>query len=259
MHDSFKHKGMRKQLISKLQEDKRIENIKIFDAFEKVPRHFFLDLAFTEQAYSNMAFQIGAGQTISHPITVAFQTELLDLKHGDKVLEIGTGSGFQTCILFCLGASVYSIERQRELHVKSQPLIQNIVTRIKDDRIKNFQEEKRKINSNNDLKSEEKKQRISKIELEFRQKTPMPRLFLGDGYLGSPNNAPFDKVIVTCGAPEIPQALLDQLKVGGIMVIPIGEGSEQLMKRITKTSETDYRIDEFGTFKFVPMLENIAK
>lgn len=215
MQDTFKHKGMRKQLIEKLRQDDRIKNTGIFDAFDKIPRHFFLDLVFVEQAYTNMAFQIGAGQTISHPITVAFQTQLLELKRGDKVLEIGTGSGFQTCILCQMGAKVFSIERQKELYLKAKKII---------------------------------------MDLNFN-----PRLSFGDGYKGMPAFAPFDKIIVTCGAPDIPQALRDQLKVGGIMVIPIGEGEEQMMKRITKISETEYVEDEFGTFKFVPMLERTAK
>lgn len=215
MQDSFKHKGMRKKLIDELKQDKRIANPAIFEAFDKIPRHFFLDLAFTEQAYSNMAFQIGAGQTISHPITVAFQTQLLDIKRGDKVLEIGTGSGFQTCILCEMGAKVFSIERQKELFMKAKQIIHHF----------NFN----------------------------------PRLMFGDGYKGMPAFAPFDKIIVTCGAPDVPQSLLDQLKVGGCMVIPIGEGSEQIMKRIVKVSETETTIEELGTFKFVPMLERTAK
>jgi len=215
MQDSFKHKGMRRQLIALLRQDSRITNEAIFDAFDKIPRHFFLDLAFVEQAYTNMAFQIGAGQTISHPITVAFQTQLLDIQRGDKILEIGTGSGFQTCILCQMGAKVFSIERQRELHLKAKKIIHDL----------NF----------------------------------TPRLSYGDGYLGLPLIAPFDKIIVTCGAPDIPQTLKDQLKIGGVMIIPIGEGSEQIMKRIVKVSETEFQEEELGTFKFVPMLERKVK
>lgn len=216
LEDSFKHKGMRRQLIEELKKDPRIDvKSPIFLAFDKIPRHFFLDLAFEQQAYSNMAFQIGAGQTISHPITVAFQTMLLDVNKGDKILEIGTGSGFQTCILCELGAKVFSIERQKELYMKAKRIIHHF----------NFN----------------------------------PRLTFGDGYKGLPTFAPFDKIIVTCGAPDIPEALLEQLKVGGIMIIPIGEGSEQIMKRITKISETEIKEEEFGTFKFVPMLEKTVK
>lgn len=215
MQDSFKHKGMRKQLIAKLREDKRITNEAIFEAFDKIPRHYFLDLAFVEQAYTNMAFQIGAGQTISHPITVAFQTQLLEVKRGDRILEIGTGSGFQTCILCQMGAKVFSIERQRELYMKAKKIIHNL----------NF----------------------------------TPRLSFGDGYKGLPTLAPFDKIIVTCGAPDVPQTLLDQLMIGGVMIIPIGEGSEQVMKRIMKKSENEFDTEELGTFKFVPMLERTVK
>jgi protein-L-isoaspartate(D-aspartate) O-methyltransferase len=174
-----------------------------------------LDLAFLEQAYSNKAFQIGAGQTISHPITVAFQTQLLEVKKGDKILEIGTGSGFQTCILCELGAKVFSIERQKELYLKAKKIIQDF----------NFS----------------------------------PRLSFGDGYKGLPTFAPFDKIIVTCGAPDVPQALIDQLKIGGKMVIPVGEGSEQTMKLITKIAENELLTEELGTFKFVPMLEQVVK
>ena len=201
MQDSFKHKGLRKQLIEELKADNRITNPAIFEAFFKIPRHFFLDLAFLEQAYSNKAFQIGAGQTISHPITVAFQ--------------IGTGSGFQTCILCELGAKVFSIERQKELYLKAKKIIQDF----------NFS----------------------------------PRLSFGDGYKGLPTFAPFDKIIVTCGAPDVPQALIDQLKIGGKMVIPVGEGSEQTMKLITKIAENELFTEELGTFKFVPMLEQVVK
>jgi protein-L-isoaspartate(D-aspartate) O-methyltransferase len=206
---------MRKQLIAALRKDERIKNEAIFEAFYNIPRHFFLDLAFTEQAYSNMAFQIGAGQTISHPITVAFQTQLLAINRGDKILEIGTGSGFQTCILCEMGVKVFSIERQKELFMKAKQIIQHF----------GFN----------------------------------PRLMYGDGYKGMPAFAPFDKIIVTCGAPDVPQVLLDQLKIGGVMIIPIGEGSEQIMKRITKISETEKTVEELGTFKFVPMLERTAK
>lgn len=205
---------MRRKLIQELA-SKGIEDQRILDAFDAVPRHFFLDNAFAEQAYSNMAFQIGSGQTISHPYTVAFQTELLELKKGEKVLEIGSGSGFQTSILCELGAKVYSIERHRELHLKAKNIL--------------------------------------------RQLHYNARLSFGDGYKGLPAFAPFDKIIITCGAPGIPQALIDQLKAGGMMVIPIGEGEEQQMKRITKIAEGELKEEDFGVFKFVPMLENKVK
>jgi protein-L-isoaspartate(D-aspartate) O-methyltransferase len=209
LKDSFKHKGKRKQLILELA-SMGVKDQRILDAFDAVPRHYFLDTAFEDQAYSNMAFQIGAGQTISHPYTVAFQTELLEIQKGDKVLEIGTGSGFQTSILCELGAKVFSIERQSEL-LSSKHVIHHL----------NYS----------------------------------PKLFFGDGYKGSPLNAPFDKILVTCGAPEIPQELLKQLKVNGVMVIPVGEGKEQKMLKIMKQSDSSFTKEEFGTFKFVPMLE----
>lgn len=214
MEDSLKHKGMRRQLIEELKA-KGIQNKAILEAFDATPRHFFLDLAFINQAYSNTAFQIGAGQTISHPFTVAFQTDLLDVKKGTKVLEIGTGSGFQTSILCALGTKVFSVERQRELFLKA----------------------KRVIN-----------------ELGHN-----PKLFYGDGYKGQPAYAPFDRVLVTCGAPFVPDALLDQLVVGGILVIPIGEGAKQIMTKITKVSDTEFEKQTFGDFSFVPMLERTAK
>lgn len=214
MQDSFKYKGMRRKLIGELSE-KGIQDQRILDAFDKVPRHFFLDNAFAEQAYTNMAFQIGSGQTISHPFTVAFQTELLNLKRGEKVLEIGSGSGFQTSILCEMGAKVFSIERHKPLHLSAKSIL-------------------RHLNYN-------------------------ARLSFGDGYKGLPTFAPFDKIIITCGAPDIPESLVDQLKVGGVMIIPIGEGVEQQMKRITKVSTSELEIEDFGVFKFVPMLENKVK
>lgn len=211
MQDTYKHKGLRKQLIEELRL-KGISNQSILEAFNKIPRHFFLDLAFEKQAYSNMAFQIGAGQTISHPYTVAFQTQLLNPVKGEKILEIGTGSGFQTCILCQLGLKVYSIERQRELFIKAKTIIHHF----------HFS----------------------------------PTLFFGDGYKGLPTYAPFDKILVTCGAPHIPDTLLQQLKIGGILVIPLGAGNVQEMQRITKISETEFQTENFGDFSFVPMLEN---
>lgn len=211
MQDTYKHKGLRKLLIGELRQ-MGIKSERILEAFNEIPRHFFLDLAFEKQAYSNMAFQIGAGQTISHPYTVAFQTELLDVQKGEKVLEIGTGSGFQTCILCQLEAKVVSIERQRELFVKAKSIIHHF----------NFN----------------------------------PKLFFGDGYKGQPVYAPFDKILVTCGAPFVPDALLEQLKIGGVLVIPLGSGNVQEMKRIRKISETEFETENFGDFSFVPMLEN---
>lgn len=214
MQDTFKYKGMRRKLIEELRE-KGIKDERVLQAFDAVPRHFFLDNAFAEQAYSNMAFQIGSGQTISHPYTVAFQTELLEIKKGDKILEIGSGSGFQTSILCEMGAKVYSIERHKELHLKARNILRHLHYNA--------------------------------------------RLSFGDGYKGLPTFAPFDKIIITCGAPGVPQELVNQLKVGGVMIIPIGEGVEQQMKRIKKISETELKEEDFGVFRFVPMLENKVK
>lgn len=214
MEDNFRHKGMRRQLISELSK-MGIKNKVVLEAFEVIPRHFFLDLAFVNQAYSNTAFQIGAGQTISHPYTVAFQTELLEVQKRHKVLEIGTGSGFQTAVLCEMGAKVISIERQRELFLKA-------------------------------------KQIISKLGYN-------PKLFYGDGYKGQPSYAPFDRILVTCGAPFIPDALVDQLKVGGVLVIPIGAGEKQIMTKLIKKENGEISKETFGDFSFVPMLERTAK
>ncbi len=212
--DTFKHQGLRKQLIDIIRE-MGISDETILSAFYEIPRHLFLDAVFEKQAYSNVAFQIGAGQTISHPYTVAFQTQLLMLKKGMKVLEIGTGSGFQTCILNVLGAKVYSIERQQELFMKAKTIINSL--------------------------------------------NLTPKLFFGDGYKGRKQDAPYDRILVTCGAPSIPNTLLEQLSIGGIMVIPVGEQDGQVMIRITKTSENEYGTEKFGDFNFVPMLENTKK
>ena len=214
LKDTFRHKGKRKLLVEELGK-MGIEQTSILDAFIAIPRHYFLDLAFDEQAYTNMAFQIGSGQTISHPYTVAFQTQLLSVAKGDKMLEIGTGSGFQTCILCQMGAKVFSVERHMDLHIKAKSIISFF----------NFN----------------------------------AKLSFGDGYKGIPSHAPFDKILVTCGAPEIPQLLISQLKIGGLMVIPVGEGDEQKMLRITKLDAEQYKVEEFGTFKFVPMLERTVK
>jgi protein-L-isoaspartate(D-aspartate) O-methyltransferase len=211
VQDSNKHKGMRNRLISEL----RLKDLyadDVLDAMGRIPRHHFIDSsAFLEFAYQDTAFPIGAGQTISHPSTVAFQTTLLNIKKGDKVLEIGTGCGFQTAVLCELKAKVYSIERQRELY----------------DKTKVFLEDKR-YNA---------------------------RLFFGDGYKGLPKWAPFDKIIITCGAPEIPKAVLAQLSIGGEMVVPIG-GESQTMVYVYKNGSDDFRIEKCGDFSFVPMLPN---
>jgi protein-L-isoaspartate(D-aspartate) O-methyltransferase len=211
MIDSYRHKGLRKKLVEEIVA-KGINDEQVLNAIGKIPRHFFLDNAFVEFAYSNKAFPIGAGQTISHPYTVAFQSELLQIKKGDKVLEIGTGSGYQTTVLCELGAKVFSIERQKELFDKTRIIL-------------------KKMNYN-------------------------PKLYYGDGYKGNTTYQPFDSIIVTCGAPFIPEDLLKQLKIGGRLVIPVGDLDNQVMTLIVRKSETDFSKKEFGDFKFVPMLEN---
>jgi len=211
MEDSYRHKGMRKQMVEELRQ-KGITDEAVLNAMLNVPRHYFLSSAFLEFAYQNKAFQIGAGQTISHPFTVAFQTQLLDLSPGEKVLEIGTGSGFQTCILSELKMKVFSIERQKSLFDKTKLLIPKLGYR--------------------------------------------PKLFYGDGYKGQPAFAPFDKILVTCGAPSVPPALVQQLKLGGKLVIPVGEGGIQIMTEVLRISETEATVKEHGNFSFVPMLED---
>lgn len=214
MEDNFRHKGMRKKLVDTVK-SKGIKSEKVLEALNKVPRHFFLDLAFTNQAYSDIAFQIGAGQTISQPYTVAFQTELLELKKREKVLEIGTGSGYQTAVLCEMGAKVFSIERQRELYLNARPLLDKLGYNVK--------------------------------------------LFYGDGYKGQPSYAPYDKILITCGAPFIPDALIEQLKVGGVMIVPLGKEGKQIMTRVKKLENGELEKETFGNFSFVPMLENTAK
>ncbi|WP_394759726.1 protein-L-isoaspartate(D-aspartate) O-methyltransferase [Flavobacterium sp.] len=211
MKDTSKHQGLRNQLVTVLQQ-KGITNKNVLEAIKKVPRHLFLDSSFEDYAYQDKAFPIGAGQTISQPYTVAFQTELLEVKKGDKILEIGTGSGYQTAVLCTVGAVVYSVERQNELFKKTSLLLPKLGIRAK-------------------------------------------HLSFGDGYKGLPNYAPFDSIIVTAGAPEIPKALMAQLKVGGKLVIPVGENI-QIMTLIIRKSENQFEKHEFGDFKFVPLLED---
>lgn len=212
--DDFKSKGRRKMLVDLLI-SKGIESKQVLHAINEIPRHLFLDSAFSEYAYIDEAFPIAAGQTISHPYTVAFQTQLLDIQPLDKVLEIGTGSGYQTAVLVAMGAEVFTIERQKELFDFSKIL-------------------------------------LKKIRFEPRYQT------YGDGYKGLPTYAPFDKIIVTAGAPEIPKELLKQLKIGGIMVIPIGNQSQKMIS-ILRLDEANFEMFEFGEFKFVPMLESREK
>ena len=211
LKDTSKHQGLRNQLVTVLQQ-KGITNKSVLEAISKIPRHLFLNSSFEDYAYQDKAFPIGAGQTISQPYTVAFQTELLEVKKGDKVLEIGTGSGYQTAVLCTVGAVVYSIERQNELFKKTSLLLPKLGIRAK-------------------------------------------HLSFGDGYKGLPNYAPFDSIIVTAGAPEIPKALMSQLKIGGKLVIPVGEDI-QVMTLIIRKGETQFEKHEFGDFKFVPLLED---
>lgn len=211
MKDTLKHQGRRNQLADLLA-SKGIEDENVLNAIRKIPRHLFLDSSFEDHAYQNKAFPIGAEQTISHPFTVAFQSQLLDVQPGDKVLEIGTGSGYQTAILVEMGAKVYSIERQKELFDKSKKMLASI----------------------------------------FYKPTYMT---FGDGYKGLESYAPFDKIIVTAGAPYVPQALLDQLKVYGTLVIPVGT-EEQIMTTYFKLDNDKFEKLEFGSFKFVPLLED---
>ena len=210
--DSYRLKGLRNRLVDELRA-KGIMSEPVLDAIRAVPRHqFFQDLAFMEKAYEDIAFQIGAGQTISHPSTVAFQTQLLELKSGEKVLEIGTGSGYQTAVLAQFGVKIFSIERQHALYIRT------------------------------------------KKQLELMNISA--RLFFGDGYLGQPAFAPFDKILVTAGAPFIPQALTEQLKPGGRLVIPVGVDGKQVMHVIDKQLDGTLQDAEHGEFRFVPLLES---
>lgn len=211
MKDTAKHQGLRNQLVS-LLEQKGIKDKNVLEAIRKIPRHLFLESGFEEYAYQDKPFPIGAGQTISQPYTVAFQSELLQVKKEDKVLEIGTGSGYQTAVLFHMGAKVYSIERQNELFKTTSLLLPKLGIRPK-------------------------------------------HLSFGDGYKGLPNFAPFDSIIVTAGAPFIPKPLMAQLKIGGRLVIPVGE-SVQVMTLLIRKTETQFEKHELGDFRFVPLLEN---
>lgn len=211
MIDSYKHKGLRQKLVETLI-TKGIQDKKVLEAVSKVPRHLFMDSSFLDHAYQDKAFPIGANQTISQPFTVAFQSELLDVNENDKVLEIGTGSGYQTAILCLLGAEVYTIERQLELFKKSSLFLPKIGYVVK-------------------------------------------RFIFGDGFKGLKEDAPFDRIIVTAGAPFLPKALLSQLTIGGRLVIPIGD-EEQTMTLYIRTSTKSFEKHEYGQFKFVPMLEN---
>jgi protein-L-isoaspartate(D-aspartate) O-methyltransferase len=209
--DTYRHKGLRKKLTDSIR-SKGITDERVLDAINTIPRHFFLDSAFDEAAYEDKAFPIGEGQTISQPYTVAYQSQLLEVKNFDKVLEIGTGSAYQACVLAEMGAQVFTIERQKKLF----------------DSNKIFQ---------------------------FLKKYPTIKFFYGDGYEGLPTFAPFDKIIVTAAAPEVPQKLIDQLKPGGMMVLPLGSGEVQRMMRITKLESGALKEEVFDQFSFVPMVE----
>lgn len=208
--DSYKHKGMRQELVNVLRH-KGIADERVLQAINAVPRHTFMDPAFLGHAYEDKAFQIGEGQTISQPYTVAYMSEWLEVEPGMKVLEVGTGSGYQACVLAEMGAEVYSIERFKKLHDTSRRQLD----------ILGYQ----RINT-----------------------------FYGDGYAGIPEFAPYDRIIITAAAKEIPQALLKQLRIGGIMVLPLGNGDDQLMIKLTKTGEKDFRKEVGDNFRFVPML-----
>jgi protein-L-isoaspartate(D-aspartate) O-methyltransferase len=211
--DNYREKGGRKRLVELLRK-KGIEDERVLEAIGKVPRHYFFDETFWNQAYKDIAFPIGEGQTISQPYTVAYQTELLHIKKGDKVLEIGTGSGYQTCILIELGAKVYTIERQEKLFERTRQVLPHIGYKA--------------------------------------------RFFLGDGSIGVAAHGPYDKIIVTAGAPTVPEILLKQLKPGGIIVIPVGTEEAQQMVTILKTGENDYEKITLDTFRFVPLVGDKA-
>lgn len=211
MKDTIKHQGMRKQLANVLRK-KGITDTAVLKAIETIPRHLYLDSSFESHAYQDKAFPIAANQTISQPYTVAFQSQLLGINAGANILEIGTGSGYQTAVLLEMGAKVYSIERQQELYKKTRLLLS---------------------------------------KLGYRPK----QLIFGDGYKGLEEQAPFDRIIVTAGAPFVPKPLMSQLKVGGKLVIPVGE-DPQIMTLFTRNSEKEFTKEEFGEFRFVPLLEN---
>ncbi|MDR2273681.1 MAG: protein-L-isoaspartate(D-aspartate) O-methyltransferase [Sphingobacterium sp.] len=211
--DNYREKGARKKLVEHLK-SRGIADQHVLDAIGKVPRHFFFDETFWNQAYRDIAFPIGDGQTISQPYTVAYQSELLHVKKGDKVLEIGTGSGYQTCILLELGADVYTIERQENLYHRTIQVLPYMGYK--------------------------------------------PNFFLGDGSKGIEEHAPYDKIIVTAGAPFVPEVMLKQLKMGGIFVIPVGDEKSQKMMTIIRVGENDFDRIELDTFRFVPLVGDQA-
>lgn len=211
MHDTYLHKGKRKILVEYLRNKIGISDEKVLEAMNNIPRHLFLESIFEDFAYEDRAFPILAKQTISHPSTVAEQTELLNVCRGEKILEIGTGCGYQTAVLVTMGAEVYSIERQNDLFDFST-------------------------------------KKLRDLQLYPKQ------IYFGDGFTGLPAEAPFDKILVTCGAETPPTELLHQLKIGGVMVVPVGKTDEQVLTRFVKKSEKEFDKEEFGVYKFVPML-----
>jgi protein-L-isoaspartate(D-aspartate) O-methyltransferase len=211
LKDTFKHQGLRQQLVATLVA-KGIKDKKVLEAIGKIPRHLFMDSGFLDHAYQDKAFPIAADQTISQPYTVAFQTELMQVLPGDKILEIGTGSGYQTAVLCLLGAKVFSIERQNELYKKTSKFLPKLGYRAK-------------------------------------------KLIFGDGYIGLEEEAPFDSIIVTAGAPFVPKPLLSQLKIDGRLVIPVGE-DVQVMTLFIRKGPKEFEKHEFGEFRFVPLLED---
>lgn len=211
LKDTFKHKGLRQQLVATLKA-KGIKDSKVLEAIGNIPRHLFMDSGFLDHAYQDKAFPIAADQTISQPYTVAFQTELMHVQSGDKVLEIGTGSGYQTAVLCLLGAKVFSIERQNELYKKTSKFLPKLGYRAK-------------------------------------------KLIFGDGYVGLEEEAPFDSIIVTAGAPFVPKPLLSQLKIDGRLVIPVGE-DVQVMTLFIRKGPKEFEKHEYGEFRFVPLLED---
>jgi protein-L-isoaspartate(D-aspartate) O-methyltransferase len=213
MIDTYRHKGMRKELVNTLK-SKGIKDKKVLSAINNIPRHWFLDSSFLEYAYQDKPFPIGAGQTISQPFTVARQTELLKVEKNMKVLEIGTGSGFQACVLGEMGTRVFTVERQKKLYLRTKKFLQNFPYRIK--------------------------------------------TFFDDGNKGLPAFAPFDRIIITAAAPEIPQNLIEQLKPNGMLLLPLGLGEVQQMVRITKLENGSLDTENFGNYRFVPMLKNKA-
>ena len=211
--DNYRERGARKKLVDTLK-GKGISDRRVLEAIGKVPRHYFFDETFWLQAYKDIAFPIGDGQTISQPYTVAYQTELLHISPGDKVLEIGTGSGYQTCVLMELGAEVYTIERQKSLYERTIQVLPYM----------GYQ----------------------------------PHFFLGDGSKGIPEHAPYDKILVTAGAPFVPEVMLRQWKIGGVLVIPVGDEDSQKMVTVIRASENDYERIELDTFRFVPLVGDQA-